>query len=237
MSARTVFTLAGGRGIDLLHPRVDDYADFFWQAEHLAKEPRYNGATANIAYSVAEHATRAADAAFKATRDPLIAAAVQLHDNPEALLRDEATPKKNAIAELIAEECGVLAPAILGCFGKLERRHEACVYQAAGLPWPLPERIAATVKHFDKVMFVTEWRDLMGNVPHPDWAPYEGIAPLAGPIRPWPFHAARYFFLQRCQRFLPVFEGRRALPLHELFPGLVTKKADGPGNPLPVVKG
>lgn len=44
MSAATILTLANGRGIDLLYPKV---SDVHWPsyAEALAKENRYNGHT------------------------------------------------------------------------------------------------------------------------------------------------------------------------------------------------
>lgn len=220
MSAATILTLANRRGIDLLNPTVEDYADFGWQAEHIAKEARYNGATPGTVYSVAEHAARAADAAWRATRDVLVAAAVLVHDDPEAVTRDQTTPLKNAYAEIIATTCGVLAPQIIDCFADLERRHARCVHLAAGLPWPLPYGLQEAVHHFDKVMFVTEWRDLMENQPHPDWSPYAAVAPLPGVIRPVSWKAARLMWLDRARRFLPVFEGRRNRPLHELFPAL-----------------
>jgi hypothetical protein len=33
-------------------------------------------------------------------------------------------------------------------------------------------------------MFVTEWRDLRYNRPHPNWAPYSGIQPLVETVKP-----------------------------------------------------
>jgi uncharacterized protein len=220
VSGRRVLTLCNGRGLDLLNPTAGDYSDFVWQAEHLAKENRFNGATLGLTYSVAEHAARAADVAYQRTRDPLIAAAALLHDNPEAALKDDTTPKKHALAGLISERCGVLAPAILACFAELERRHEEAVHLAAGLPWPLPEVMCAEVKAVDKIMFVTEWRDLMGNRAHPDWTPYVGIEALPGRIRPRAWQSARLMWLERAVRFLPVFAGRQSESILDVFPQL-----------------
>ena len=54
MSARTILTLANGKGADLLNLRPED-VDFAAFAEHLAKEKRFNGATPGLEYSVADH--------------------------------------------------------------------------------------------------------------------------------------------------------------------------------------
>jgi hypothetical protein len=51
-------------------------------------------------------------------------------------------------------------------------------------------------------MFVTEWRDLMGNQPHPDWAKYSGIPPLTEVIKPLEWNVARGSFLAMCGALL-----------------------------------
>lgn len=228
MSARCHFKIPNGPLINLRHPTPADYADFFWQAEHLAKEARYNGATPEVVYSVAEHAARGADAAYEQTRDPLVAAAVLIHDNPESLLRDETTPKKNALAEEIAETCGVLAPQVLECYAALERRHEAAVHMAAGVGWPLPEHIRRIVKQIDRRLLVTEWRDLMGGIPHPDREAYADVQPLPSLIVPRHWRAARLMYLDRARAYLPVLADRRGENLHDLFPQL--RALDGKGG-------
>ena len=73
MTAATVLTLSNGKGLDLLNPRAEDI-DFAVIAEHLAKENRYNGATKNRCYSVAEHSVRCAMAALNACGDRRLAA-------------------------------------------------------------------------------------------------------------------------------------------------------------------
>lgn len=206
MTADTTLTLADGRGFDLLAPCA---ADIVWPAlaEQLAKENRFNGATPGVAYSVAEHLVRGTEAIMAMTGDAAVAAAFSLHDVPEAVLKDDTTPKKRALAALIARQCGVLAPAILDCFAAFDDLHQAAVNEAAGVPWPLPEAVAKEVKRFDLIMFVTEWRDLMRSGgrpwPHPNWAPYSGIQPLADTIVPWPWPEAQAR-LQRCwENLLP----------------------------------
>src|ERR1700733_12790940 len=108
MSNRTVLTLANRKGIDLLAPSTADI-DFTVIAEHLSKENRYNGATPNLVYSVAEHSVRGADAIVAETGDRLLAAYFLLHDGAEAFLKDDTTPKKQAVAEIAQQSFGMLA--------------------------------------------------------------------------------------------------------------------------------
>src|SRR4051794_15597738 len=180
MSAATILTLANGLGIDLLDPKA---SDIHWEsyAEQLSKEKRYNGATPGEEYSVAEHMVRGVDAILLATGDVELAAEFSLHDVPEAALKDDTTPKKRAIAELSEQQFGVLASHIIAAFDLLTYRHDAAIHEAAGLPWPMRPELAVAVKRWDLVMFVTEWRDLMRDRPHPNWAPYSGILPLREP--------------------------------------------------------
>lgn len=209
MSAQTILTLANGHGIDLLDPQPRDI-DFAVVAEQLAKEKRYNGATPGVEYSVAQHCVLGADAIVTATGDRLLAAYFLLHDAHEHVLKDDTTPKKRALDELAQQQFGILAGQILDCFKQLESRQDVAVHAAAGLPWP-PERadIVAGVKRWDLRMFVTEWRDLMRGIPHPDWKPYEGIEPalLNEVITPWPWRHAAGHFVLRCGELLPALGG------------------------------
>lgn len=215
MSLRTILTLANGRGIDLKHPSPADYAGFGWVAEHLAKEKRYNGATPGVEYSVAQHLVWGHDAILLAQSrgaklHPQLRGLFLLHDVPEGALKDDTTPKKNAIAEIIAEKCGILAPVILECFDDLTARHDAAAHEAAGLPWPLPEGVHQQVKMFDLIMFVTEWRDLMGNIAHPNPDPYRGITPLSDPIVAWDWGRAASELMDRFNAAFPALTGRAA---------------------------
>lgn len=205
MSARTILTLANGRGIDLRNPQATDI-DFAVMAEQLAKEARFNGATPGVFYSVAEHACRGADTILAATNDKELAAYFLLHDGHEHTLKDDTTPKKSAIAEEAAAQFGVLASHVIDSFALLTDRHDKAIHEAAGLAWPPSDAMAKAIKSWDLVMFVTEWRDLMQSVPHPDWGPYQDIAPLGRPISPWIWTTARDGFLRRCRAMLPVFQ-------------------------------
>lgn len=212
MSAATILTLANGEGIDLLNPQASDI-DFAVIAEHLAKEKRYNGATRDVEYSVAEHCVRGADAILSATKDETLAAYFLLHDAHEHTIKDDTTPKKRALAELAQERFGVLAEHVIETFKLLEYRQDVAIHEAAGLAWP-PERhdTVGHIKRWDLTMFVTEWRDLMGDIAHPNWKEYQSVQPLSDRIGGgWPWRMARTQYIARCFRLLPVFKGRLAL--------------------------
>lgn len=204
MSARTILTLANGRGVDLRNPKASDI-DLDVMAEHLAKEARFNGATPGVFYSVAEHVVRGAGAILAATGDASLAAYFLLHDGHEHVLKDDTTPKKNTIAEEAEAKFGVLAEHVMASFASVTERHDIAIHAAAGLAWPPPSMLVAAIKRWDVIMFVTEWRDLMRGIQHPDWAPYRDIPPLALPIIPWPWEVAKAAMLKRCHVLLPVF--------------------------------
>ena len=202
MSAETVLTMADGRGIDLLNVTAADII-FPTLAEHLAKENRYCGATPDVTYSVAQHLCLGTDAMLRDGSTEEEAAYFLLHDVQEGLWRDDPTPKKIAIATRIAERCGVLSADIIKVLDEIVDEHDTAIHQAAALPWPIKPEIARIVKIYDLKMFVTEWRDLMHNIPHPNWAPYSGIKPLDAKIEPWPWQIARGEYLVRTNRLLP----------------------------------
>lgn len=210
MSPRTILTLSNGKGIDLLDPQPADI-DFAAIAEHLGKEARYNGATPDTQYSVAQHCALGADAILQAGGSEAEAAYFLLHDGHEATLKDDTTPKKHALAEIAQEQFGILADDIVNAFALLTYRHDVAIHAAAGLDWPMSSALQHTIKKFDVIMFVTEWRDLMHAVPHPNWAPYSGIQPLPYTIEPWPWPQARAGWLWRANKLLPALQrGGRA---------------------------
>lgn len=206
MSPRTILTVADSGGIDLRFPTPDDYAGFEWAAEHLAKEKRYNGATPDVEYSVAQHSVLCADAAEEIFGDPLVTAYCLIHDVHEAALKDDTTPKKRALAEEAEAHFNILAANILAIFNAITDRHDAAIHAAAGLEYPLPQAIAEKVKLIDLTLFVTEWRDLMPDFEHPNWAPYAGIKPLPRRITPWPWDEAKDTFMSRARKHLPALQ-------------------------------
>lgn len=179
----TILTLANGKGVDLLDVRASDI-DWPVMAEHLAKENRFNGATPGVEYSVGQHLCCGTAAMLAAGHEPIEVAYFHIHDVPEAIWKDDPTPKKRAIAKRISQRCGVTAEAVLKVLKEIDEEHERAVHEAAGLEWPVPPEIAKIVKRYDLVMFVTEWRDLMRGFEHPNWAPYADIPTLDEVIRP-----------------------------------------------------
>lgn len=202
MSARTILTLSNGKGIDLLNPRPEDI-DWPSLAEHLGKETRYNGATPDVQYSVAQHSYLGSDAILVDGGTPTEAAYFLLHDAHEALLKDVTTPLKEALSDIAAAYYDIPADNVMSSFDILEHRADCAIFNAAGLKWPMLEDLRSRVKKYDLIMFVTEWRDLMHDVPHPNWAPYSGIKPLVDRIDPLPWAQARAGWMLRAKRLLP----------------------------------
>lgn len=204
--------MSNGKGIDLLEPRPEDI-DFTVIAEHLSKEKRYNGATPDVEYSVAQHSCIGADAilAEGGYASESVAAFFLLHDAHEAFVKDLTTPLKEAVAHIAAGYFEDAAPAdVINSFDTLEQRVDAAIYKAAGFDWPLLPQFMGEVKRMDLIMFVTEWRDLMHGIPHPNWAPYSGIKPLADVIKPWPWSTARQAWLRRALQLLPALKDKAA---------------------------
>ncbi len=195
----TILTMANGRGIDLLNPKVTDI-DFVVIGEHLAKDNRYCGATKGIVYSVAEHTVRGVQAIIAATGDRTVAAYFACHDMPEGYLGDDTTPKKRAIGAVAQENFGALAAQITKTFDLLTERFDIVIHEAAGLPWPPTVSQINQVKHWDRVMLATEWRDLMRCPPPMDF----GVEPLLEEIVPeinW--QRASSAFRYTCELLLP----------------------------------
>lgn len=205
----SILTLSNGKHVDLLNPKGSDI-DFASIAEHLAKENRYNGATPDTIYSVAEHVARGVSEILRAGEGTEVAAYFLLHDCHEAFLKDDTTPKKRAIDAVAEAEFGVLAGTITTAFNRLTDRFDAVIHEAAGLAWPPPIDIVHAVKRWDLRMFVTEWRDLMASrgIEHPEWDAYKDIAPLDHRIFPWSWVTAKRVFLDHCEALLP--DQRRA---------------------------
>jgi hypothetical protein len=211
VNPRTVLTLADGHNIDLLNPTADDFISLDWAAEHLAKENRYNGATPGVCYSVAQHSVECALAAFEATGDDRLCAYLTTHDLPEALLKDDTTPKKRAFAAIAEQKFGVLASQVMSAFDDLTDRHDKAIHEAVGLAWPPTPEMARAIKHFDRVLLVTEWRDLMGGYPLPNAEAYADVSPLTRRIRAvenW--QTAAELLRSYWRRFLPSLQTETA---------------------------
>jgi hypothetical protein len=144
---------ASGRKV---HPAAIRAADIAIEdiAHHLAMLCRFTGACRRF-YSVAEHSLLVADIlAAEAPHDARLQLCGLLHDAPEYLLGDFATPLKDQ----------------LPAYRVIERGAWSAVAQAFGLPDPQP----AAVKHADLVALALERRELMPA--HPDeWPCFQGL--------------------------------------------------------------
>jgi len=157
----------GGRQFFPLAPRMDDI-DVRDIAHSLALLCRFNGHCRTF-YSVAQHSVLVSHNVPK-----LLALWGLLHDAAEAYVSDLPRPIKQ------------LVPA----FGEAEDVLLEVIMQRFGQAWPMPPE----VKHADDVLLATELRDLMNPVPQP-W-PLRA-QPLAAPIVPLEWAAARALFLDR----------------------------------------
>ena len=207
LSAQTILTLSNGKGVDLLNVTAADI-DFAAIAEHLAKEKRFNGATPDVEYSVAQHCSIGSDAILAAGGTDSEAAYFLLHDAHEAFVKDLTTPLKRALDDISQEYYKTEPKTVFNAFHLLEAHADIAIHEAAGLPWPMPDDIKPVIKYFDKLMFVTEWRDLMHDITHPDPDAYAGLNPLPKLIQPENWAHARAGWLLRANKLLPNLRGK-----------------------------
>lgn len=190
-----------GAAVPLLAPTP---ADVRWRdiAESLGRLCRFGGHVLPPHYSVAQHCLVVADlvaAAIRRDREaaaltraasriaPAGAAAMALaqarqddtaarrltlaaliHDAHEAHLGDITSPVMAALATEAGDE-----------LLRLKAQHDAAIYPAAGLPWPLPAGWGAVIIAADLVALATERRDLLAPSPCPWPEPEIDPAPLA----------------------------------------------------------
>lgn len=153
-------------------------------ATHLARLPRFNGATRGPRpYSVAQHSVLVSQILEQAQHNRLIQIAGLLHDAHEALMGDITTPTKIALGRAV-----VLA---------LEQRLQGAIAARFGLSPMLFAHYG--VAQADHVALATERRDLMASSAWP-WAS-NGAVPLADTIlQPWAESHAHVNFLSRASR-------------------------------------
>lgn len=168
MMSPTILT-ASGISLHLTDPRPEQIciADIAHALAHLC---RFTGHT-RVFYSVAQHSVHASYLV-----PPEHALAALLHDAAEAYIGDVATPLK----------------ALLPDYHAIERRMEATVRAAFGLPAQLPD----CVKLADLTLLATERRDLMPDTPE-EWLSIKGLVPLSGRLIPLKPPVAQTLFLQR----------------------------------------
>lgn len=200
--ARPYISLQSGRALDLLDPdpAAISLADV---AAGLAKISRWTGHTRFAPYSVAQHSIHVKQVADALCRSAglgdsdrwLASAAALLHDAHEHATNDINTPMKRAL-EILAGTDVVRA---------LERRHDAAIHAAFGLPWPLPGPVAAIVKRADAILLATEIRDQMAPM-HRPLDP--GAPPAAFRIAAWSWHRAETAFIGETTRLVHLAGGR-----------------------------
>ena len=161
---------ARGGAFDLLEPTPEQVhpADL---AEHLAKIPRFAGATPNIVISVAQHSVFVAEALPRDLR-----AYGLLNDGHEAYLGDDQGPKVNAMT--------VLAPRALAAVRQLRLRAAAAIHTRFGLAWPPPVEVAAAVNRVDARALAAQKLHFMAPEPRP-WISLPGRPPLASWAATW----------------------------------------------------
>jgi len=160
-----------GRKFWPLDPRPED-VDILDIAAALSKQCRFGGHCQQH-YSVAEHSVR-------------VAALVQnlyalLHDAHEAYLVDVPTPIKRNLAG----------------YERMAARVQATIHERFGLDEMLPAQ-ASAIHKADRILLITEERDLMAMQPHqpPGWP-----EPLRDPIVPWAIETARVAFIRWFEEF------------------------------------
>ena len=167
-----------GRAVDLQNPdpeslMIEDIA------AHLARIPRFNGATREF-YSVGQHSVLVS-LYLRNEEEPLPLAGL-LHDAHEAYFGDITSPVK----ELLASQ--FLHARLWGFDRVIEERF---------IPgdWRRPTMDDPRIKEADRILLATEKRDLMAREPRP-WAklpePWPGTK-----IIPWTEYESYHRFLNR----------------------------------------
>ena len=168
-----------GKFVDLAHPKPEtiDHADI---AVGLARAPRFVGQTYQH-YSVAQHSVECAK---------LVPLEFELH----ALLHDA--------TEAYMGDCSGPLKALLGdAWSSIEHRLHVAICEKFGVSIMIPD----VVKWADKVMRVTENRDLQ-----PDLVRFDGVGyppPREATVIPLPCEQARALWLNSLRKALRRFEG------------------------------
>lgn len=177
MSRETSIVTHTGRAFDFLDPKPEQIC-LLDIAHSLALTNRYRGHTTRP-YSVAEHCILAS--MLEGVTDPL---ACLLHDAAEAYIGDQSSPQKKRMFFNVSLE---------GCFVALDFKHEESLIlrvigEALGVKDLDVRASAESVRSADRVMFLTEVRDLMPSHEFFDgW--YSGLTPcdslLLSPPHNW----------------------------------------------------
>ncbi|SHO65847.1 HD domain-containing protein [Pseudoxanthobacter soli DSM 19599] len=153
-------TTASGRVVNLVDPSSDEI-DWHDVAAHLARIPRFNGATDTDRppYSVAQHSLFVAELSAwiavhergAAQVDPDDAYAYGLlHDSPEYAYGDWISPAKSALQEIARRLAGLDGMSLMQrTLRMLDDGLAHVIHAEAGLPWPPPLAVTTLVKRAD----------------------------------------------------------------------------------------
>lgn len=169
-----------GRMIDPLDLKPED-VDIRDIAHHLSNQCRFSGAPREF-YGVGQHSVLVSRVVpAKDAFDAL------MHDAAEYVLQDMARPLK-------------LHPTLGQAYRAAERRAQKVILGVFGLgPEPPSVKIA------DKLVLVTEARDLMHGVE--EWGYYQDTEPLPQRITPWSPRRAEREFLKRFEKLTGINDG------------------------------
>jgi uncharacterized protein len=195
------------RKMDVTNPD-DAPIDFLEIAIVLARIYRYTGHTSRP-FSVAQHCVIGHDALRSKFPDrPDIALAFLLHDAHEAYTGDISTPIQNAIAyyaatSMLSREVSpdFMVATVHAGIKNMKHVLDAVIFKAAGANFPMDPDVKDEVRSMDRIMLVTERRDLMGPSPG-SWGEYDEATPLNQTIYPWQRHVAAQRWLSRLETYM-----------------------------------
>lgn len=164
------------------------HVDLYDIAHALSMKCRFGGHSKTF-YSVAEHSVRVLDLCEDWCATPIEQFHAIFHDATEAYIPDFAQPTKWA-AHFIVDTRG--EPEVVSARRLEDRIYATIVDKFNG--YPANPELPQQVKRADRVLAVTEARDLMNVTPGTwkGWPP-----PIDERITPWPQERARQLFLER----------------------------------------
>jgi len=190
-----------GKPIELLKPRADQ-VDFSAMAHALANVNRYGG-HAQTPVSVGLHVLIGCDIAPEALRPWWL-----LHDGHEERMGDTASPVKETYSALATEMYGPEVSSMLTRVRlEFERRHDAVIHQAAGLPLPTDEQ-KREIRRIDLIALATEKRDFHAEQTRPWFTDLHGIQPAKRIYRWKPPVVVADELYRRFRKYLPSLSTR-----------------------------
>lgn len=212
-SAAPFLQVLGGKAFDLVNPRPED-VNFQHMAIVLSRIARYAGHTERGSYTVAQHCVEGANAIIRDGHGRLAAAAFLLHDGHEYITTDMPTPIMDALRvhATIITGSPHAGDIVKQSMTSLKHTLDAVIYEAAGLPWPLPPEVRKIVAEYDLRMLQTERKVRLAPFTR-SWGEFiENAEPVTG-CDLFEFQAGTIasFFAQSCRELLPALGGDAGL--------------------------